>query len=102
MIGKMVDNILKDSEEIYGDDELSGDDNNVNNKEPVFKIERIDNGQEMVMDGDDLDDGGPGVKYEDESNLFTQEEYDLANSVDMVVSKLSTFDEYKYFSESCK
>jgi hypothetical protein len=43
MIGKMVDNILKDSEEIYGqDDELSGDDNT--NKEPVFKIERMENG----------------------------------------------------------
>ena len=63
MIGKMVDNILKESEEIDGhDDDLSGDEEN---REPIFKIERINDGKEIVMDVDDL--GGDDA---DESNLF--------------------------------
>jgi hypothetical protein len=73
-IGMMVDNILRDSEEINDDDELSGDDV----KQPIFMITR--NGQnpnnpeqEMETEEQEVED-----LMDNQNEQFVQEEYDLA------------------------
>ena len=69
-IGMMVDNILRDSEEVYDDDELSGDDV----KQPIFMITR--NGQnpsnpeqEMETEEQEVDD-----LIDNNNEQFVQEE----------------------------
>ena len=99
----MVDNILKDSEEIAGsdDEDLSGDEN----KTPIFVItktaadgamNRAGNPEEMDMD-DEAED-----LLNDEEALFVQEEYDLAANLDMITSRLHSFDEFKFFADSAR
>lgn len=82
----MVDNILKDSEEVgHGSDgedpDLSGDEV----KTPIFVIKRdqeeskestqMAEYDQQVVDNEDYEE-------EEEDQLFVQEEYDLANNLD--------------------
>ena len=109
----MVDNILKEGEEVGhgsdGDDpDLSGDEV----KTPVFVIKRetaanteeskeadsmvnnammSDNQDQLLVDEDE--------KSGEEDELFVQEEYDLANNLDQIVTRLDTFDEYRHFRD---
>ena len=101
----MVDRILKDSGEVYGsdDEDLSGDEI----KSPVFVITKAaadnaanrednpeDGNEEMDEDAEDL--------MEKDGELFVQEEYDLASNLDMMVSRLDSFDEFKFFADTAK
>ena len=87
----MVDNILREGDEVgfsSGDDgDLSGDDI----KRPLFVIKRdtdaLEETKEEMID-DMVDD-----KVDEH---FVQEEYDLANNVDQMQSRLDQFDEYKH------
>ena len=50
----------------------------------------------MALDDDD-------AEFENERSaeeeMFVQEEYDLANNLEQIVSKLDSFDEYRHFRE---
>jgi len=39
------------------------------------------------------------IDSEEENELFVQEEYDLANNLDQIVTRMNKFDEYKYVRE---
>ena len=77
------------------DDELSGDDI----KGPVFMITRAGANPEAAMETDDKDEEG---LTEDNSEHFVQEEFDLAQNLDQIVSNLDSFDEFRFFAESVR
>ena len=66
----MVDNILRDSEEIYDDDELSGDDV----KQPIFMITR--NGQNPSNPEQEMETEEQEVEdlMDNQNEQFVQEE----------------------------
>jgi len=99
----MVDNILKDSEEVAGsdDEDLSGDEN----KTPIFVITKTaaDNAMNREANPEELDmDDEAEELLNDEDALFVQEEYDLAANLDMISSRLDSFDEFKFFADSAR
>ena len=47
-----------------------------------------------------MDDGDEGIDSEGEAaEFFVQEEYDLANNFDQMMSRMDTFDEYKHLRD---
>jgi len=88
----MVDNILREGQEVgfsSGDDgDLSGDEIHT----PLFVIKT-----EAATDAV-VDEGGDDYGDED-GDIFVQEEYDLANNVDQMITRLSQFDEYSHLRE---
>jgi len=104
----MVDNILRDSEEVghgseAGDSDLSGDEV----KTPIFVIQRDNQAAQMIDEsatGQQMADGEE-EKSEDEDDRypqFVQEEYDLANNLEQMITRLDSFDEYKHVRELVK
>ena len=100
----MVDNILKDSKEVAGsdDEDLSGDEN----KTPVFVITKVDadkamNSAQSNPEEMDMDEEAEELLNEEDA-LFVQEEYDLAANLDMITSRLHSFDEFKFFADSAR
>ena len=111
MIRQMVDNILKEGDEVGhgsdGDDpDLSGDEV----KTPIFVIKRDTAASaEESKDADSLANNAmmdhqeqfvdEDEKSGEEDELFVQEEYDLANNLDQIVTRLDAFDEYRHFRD---
>lgn len=100
LIKQMVDNILREGEEVghsssnEDDGDLSGDEV----KTPVFVIRRADAGAEEESKGGEMMDEGE-VDSEEGEQFFVQDEYDLAHSVDQMVTRMDAFDEYKHLRE---
>ena len=90
-----VNNILRDSEEVMDDDELSGDDI----KGPIFMITRTGANPEVTMETDEKDEEG---LIEENNEQFVQEEYDLAQNLDQIVSNLDGLDEFRFFAETVR
>lgn len=96
----MVDNILQEGQEVgfsSGEDgDLSGDEV----KAPIFVIKKDQEeskepsgaGTASMEDDEDIDS-------EEANELFVQEEYDLANNLDQIVTRMQQFDEYKFIRE---
>mmetsp|Transcript_10271 Transcript_10271/g.13914 ORF Transcript_10271/g.13914 Transcript_10271/m.13914 type:complete len:113 (-) Transcript_10271:318-656(-) len=92
MVSQMVDNILRDAHEVgfsSGDDgDLSGDEV----RQPLFLIKRdmeAEESKDVMVDDEDVDS-------EAENDMFVQDEYDLANNVDQMATRLNSFDEYRH------
>ena len=102
----MVDNILKDSEEVCGsdDDDLSGDEI----KTPIFVITKTQADNAMNRDQNPESHVNEDMEDDEEAftdkldELFVQEEYDLAANLDMIVSRIDTFDEFKFFADTAR
>lgn len=92
------------------DGELSGEENKNDPKMPLFVIQKkdenglsmSDNPEENLAEMDENIDQNTEEQDTFNSQVFVQEEFDLAKSHEQIVCRLDLFDEFEFFGEAFK